>query len=86
MMLWHAERADAEDEEKESLSDKFSDFLTALYAQQQNSVAEKCGVSSGEAWRTALEAASNVGAKQVAPGPKLILLSPWKRERWAPNV
>jgi pheromone shutdown protein TraB len=58
------------DEEKtglsfEKLSEKFSSFLTAAYAEQQNEVAEKCGVSAGEAWRTAFEAASNAGTKQV---------------------
>lgn len=52
-------------EEKETLSQRFASVLTALYAEQQAAVAEQCGVSGGESWRLAFEAASNSGAKQV---------------------
>lgn len=53
------------DEEGEGWSEKFAMYLTAAYAQLQTAAANRCGVSSGEVWRTALEAASNAGAQQV---------------------
>lgn len=54
-----------EEEEKNSWSEQFARALTTAYAAQQSAAAAKCDVSSGEVWRVALEAASNVGAKQV---------------------
>ena len=64
--------ADAESaEEKETLSERFAAVLTGLYAEQQAAAAEQCGVSGGESWRLAFEAASNSGAKQVQTQPRL---------------
>lgn len=54
-----------EEEEKSSWSEQFAMALTSAYAVQQSAAAAKCGVPSGEVWRTALETASNVGTKQV---------------------
>jgi len=72
-LTWGAlQRAkDEEDanDEGENWSEKFATYLTAAYAQLQTAAANKCGVSSGEVWRTALEAASNAGAKQARSYP-----------------
>ncbi len=61
--------ADEEEEksEEDSWSERFATALTTAYAAQQSAAAAKCSVSPGEVWRAALEAASNVGAKQVMP-------------------
>ncbi|CAL8464277.1 g3812 [Coccomyxa elongata] len=71
---WTAEEAQAaidkenEEDEEDSWSEKFAMALTTAYAAQQSAAAAKCGVSPGEVWRAALEAASNVGTRQVHLG------------------
>ncbi len=61
-----ADKENNEDEEG-SWSEKFATALTTAYAAQQSAAAARCGVSPGEVWRAALEAASNVGTRQVLP-------------------
>jgi hypothetical protein len=65
MLCGAAEKENEEEEEKSSWSEQFAMALTSAYAVQQSAAAAKCGVPSGEVWRTALETASNVGTKQV---------------------
>lgn len=65
VMLCGAAEKENEEEEKSSWSEQFAMALTSAYAVQQSAAAAKCGVPSGEVWRTALETASNVGTKQV---------------------